>query len=95
VLGSEGEPERRVVRANGEDRATLLANWLEELIFLAETAGFSPGRLLSIELGLAEVSASVAGFRGDPPPLVKAITYHRLEFRREDGKWRARVVLDV
>ena len=43
----------------------------------------------------AWVRAEVAGGLGAPPPLVKAVTYHRLEFSAHGAGYRARVVLDV
>jgi SHS2 domain-containing protein len=74
--------------------SALLATWLDELVFLAETEGLVPERAdLALE-GL-ELSALVRGRRGDPRPLVKAVTLHRLRLKHEDGVWRGRVVLDV
>lgn len=90
-----GDVETRDVEATGHDRPALLADWLEELIFLAETEGFTPERLDEIDLRRDRATAVVAGRRGQPSPLVKAVTYHGLEFRQEHGRWRARVVLDV
>jgi len=37
----------------------------------------------------------VAGVLGEPPPLVKAVTYHRLAFEPSGERYVARVVLDV
>jgi len=39
--------------------------------------------------------AVVGGVRSIPQSLIKAVTYHRLEMRRANGTWSARVVLDV
>jgi SHS2 domain-containing protein len=86
--------ELAVELANG-DRAALLADWLGELAFLAETRGLVPARLASLELGPDRLRASVEGSAGDPPHLVKGATYHRLRFELADGRWLARVVLDV
>jgi protein archease len=83
------------VMAEGGDRAALLAAWLEELLFLAETEGFVPERVEHLELEPNRVRARVAGRRGSPPHLVKAVTYHRLAFEPVDGGWRAAAVLDV
>ena len=41
------------------------------------------------------VSLSLDGRVTGLQPIVKAATYHGLEFREEDGAWQARVVLDV
>jgi SHS2 domain-containing protein len=95
LLATEGEPAEREVTAEGEDRAVLLAAWLEELAFLAETEGLVPETVDALKLEPRRVHARVAGRCGSPPHLVKAVTYHRLSFARVDNGWRAVVVLDV
>ena len=83
------------VRARADDFPALLAEWLGELAYLAETDGFIPERAVEVELDGAAVAALVAGHRSEPQSLVKAVTYHRLEMEGRHGLWRARVVLDV
>jgi SHS2 domain-containing protein len=83
------------VELTGSARPVLLAEWLGELAFLAETRGLVPVRLASLELTDDGVRAVVQGWVGDPPHLVKGVTYHRLSFERTEEGWRARVVLDV
>jgi SHS2 domain-containing protein len=90
-----GERARHDVSASAPDRATLLAEWLSELVFLAESEGFVPERVDAIELSRDTVNATASGVRSSPPNLVKAVTYHRLAMTEEDGAWRATVVLDV
>jgi SHS2 domain-containing protein len=92
--GSEPAPPRPVSIA-ARDRAALLAEWLAELAFLAESEGLLPERLASLELGDSDLRAVVEGRRGSPPHLVKAATYHRLSLERAGGGWHATVVLDV
>jgi SHS2 domain-containing protein len=87
--------ERRRVSATASDRPALLAAWLEELVFLAESEGFEPASVESLELGPNSVEATVAGRSGAPPPLVKAVTYHRLAFAPSGDGYSASVVLDV
>ena len=91
----EGEPAHHRVHAEAKDRATLLAAWLEELIFLAEAHDFVPERTTALELGKASLQASVEGRRDRPAHLVKAVTYHGLAVEGRDGDWHARLVLDV
>jgi SHS2 domain-containing protein len=93
--GGAGEPARHELSASAPDRPTLLAEWLSELAFLAETEAFIPERTDSLELSEDELTATVSGRRASPPHLVKAVTYHRLELREQEGAWRATVVLDV
>lgn len=90
-----GEPASHEVSASAPDRPALLAEWLGELVFLAETEDFVPERVARLELGEGGLRATVEGRRGRPPHLVKAVTYHGLTFRRDGDVWRARAVLDV
>jgi SHS2 domain-containing protein len=90
-----GARMRHDVLAEAQDAPTLLAEWLGELVFLAETEDFVPERLERLDLDGTRLRAVVAGHRGRPAHLVKAVTYHGLEFAREGDVWRAKVVLDV
>ena len=91
---ADGPHASHEVEAEAPDRAALLAAWLEELVFLAETEAFVPERA-EIALRPGGLHARVSGRRGDPPHIVKAVTYHDLEFSPAGTGWRARVVLDV
>jgi SHS2 domain-containing protein len=93
--GEGASPQSRDVAVRAGDSAALFAAWLEELVFLAETEAFVPEAVESLELGDGELRARIRGRPGDPPHLVKAVTYHKLEFDPSDGGWRARAVLDV
>ncbi|HEV8603374.1 MAG TPA: archease [Gaiellaceae bacterium] len=95
VGNSEGEPAVHELLLTAADRASLLVQWLEELVYLADTQAFVPWRATSLKVGRTELRARVEGVRGSPRPLVKAVTYHGLELARREGAWRARVVLDV
>jgi len=96
LLAVEGDAtEERRIAVRAPDRPALLAAWLEELVFLAESEGFEPVRLESIAVEGNRLEAVVRGRHGDPPPLVKAVTYHRLTFEPCDSAYCARVVLDV
>ena len=92
---ASGEPVTREVTVNADDRAQLLAAWLEELVFLAETEAVVPERVRFETLDERGLRACVDGRRGQPPHLVKAVTYHRLSFERGPTGWTATVVLDV
>jgi SHS2 domain-containing protein len=90
-----GKPDLLEVFVEGDERATLLAGWLEELSFLAETEGFTPERVERMALEPGRLRARVSGRREAPPHLVKAVTRHRLAFEPVEGGWEAVVVLDV
>jgi SHS2 domain-containing protein len=90
-----GERIRVPVALASHDPPALLADWLGELAFLAETQGLVPERVDELELEGGALRAVVEGRRGSPPHLVKAATYHRLSVEHPGDRWRARVVLDV
>jgi SHS2 domain-containing protein len=91
----QGAARRRVVDVAAADLPTLFADWLGELVFLAEAESFLPERVVALTLEDARVVATLEGRTAAPRHLVKAVTYHRLALAEEDGVWRARVVLDV
>lgn len=93
--GDGRSTSQRVVCASAGDPAGLLAEWLSELLFLAETEGFVPERLDEIELLDGAVTGTVSGLAVSPRPIVKGVTYHDLRFERDGKGWRATVVLDV
>jgi SHS2 domain-containing protein len=95
VQGDARAPEERIVAASAPDRATLLAAWLEELVFLAESEGFVATELRDLELESDSLEGRVGGRRADPPPLVKAVTLHRLLFESRGRGYVARVIFDV
>jgi protein archease len=92
---ADAEVARHEVSASAPDRAALLAEWLSELVYLAETEGLVPAGAERLELGGNALEATVVGRKASPPHLVKAVTYHRLGIWKEDETWRARVVFDV
>jgi SHS2 domain-containing protein len=96
LAGDEARERMEVpVELSGSDRALLIADWLGELAYLAETRGLVPDDMEAFELDERGAKATVLGRVGDPPHLVKGVTYHRLRFEPADSGWRARVVLDV
>ena len=94
--GGDAEPtDRRRVSVSAPERALLLAEWLGELIYRAETEGFVARRVADVSLAPDHLEATVEGRPGRPAHLVKAVTYHELRFARDGDGWRAHVVLDV
>lgn len=83
------------VAVEAPDRSRLLADFLGEVAFLAESERFVPIALEHLEIEAGRLRARVRGRTGDPPHLVKAVTYHGLSFEALDGGWRATAVLDV
>jgi SHS2 domain-containing protein len=87
--------ERRMIALQAGDRPALLAAWIEELAFLGESEGFVATDVVELDLQPAGLTATIAGVLDEPPPLVKAVTYHRLAFEPSGTGYVARVILDV
>lgn|SRR5574341_1479040 len=88
--------EWRTVEVHAPDRDALLVEWLNELIYLAETERWVA---VEIEPESAMDTAFVARARGvtveEAPARVKAATYHGLRVTPVAGGLEAEVVLDV
>jgi SHS2 domain-containing protein len=78
----DGEPVERAVDVSAGDLPALLAAWLEELVFLADSEQLVPeeGEIRSAALASR---ASCASPRS--PTARQAVTLHRLPFRAENG----------
>jgi SHS2 domain-containing protein len=92
---ASGDSVRLEVELESPDRATLLADWIEELCYSGEVRGTVPERVAELDLREDGLSAVLECSPGRAPPVVKAVTYHGLSFERQGERWRARVVLDV
>lgn len=99
LLAGDTPPAARVttrdVSVEAHDDPALLAAWLEEIVFVAESESLVPRRVVSLEAAATTVHGVVAFAEGAPPHLVKGVTYHQLELARDGAVWRGRVVLDV
>jgi SHS2 domain-containing protein len=91
--------ERRI-NIGGESLERLMVDWLNELLYLhdVENLLFKEFEVESVgEDGLKAV------VKGEPfqegthviKTEVKAATYHRIEVRKEEGGWRAQIILDL
>lgn len=56
----KGEPVTHRVGVSAADLPTLLAEWLGELVYLAETDGFVPERIVEMDLSDTSVTAAAA-----------------------------------
>jgi protein archease len=97
LLGDDGggASVRREIAIGGRERAALLVEWLDELVYVAETEDLVPEDAVGIELFAGGLVATVRFRRGSPRHLIKAATYHRLVFEPSGHGFRATVVLDV
>jgi len=91
--------ERRV-NIPGESLDRLMVDWLSELLYLHDVENLLFRRFNVDSVGEEGLKAIAKGepFRDGIHVIkteVKAVTYHQLEVRQEDGRWRAQIILDL
>ena len=94
------EDVTREVRADGEDAADLLVNWLNGALLEAELAGAIWTRVEIDALDGRALVARLAGPRRDRRRMtflreVKAVSHHGLELDMKPGRCRCRFVVDL
>ncbi len=90
----EGPP--RELEVESVDREALLVDWLNEILFLAETGLWVAVEIEVLEASSERLKASARGVTvGEPPATVKAATFHGLAVEERDGEWQAEVIFDV
>ena len=102
VNTEEIEPKvERKVELEANDLEGLLFEWLNELLFYYGSENLAFSRF-EVEVDEKELKLKAKCFGEEINPArhetkteVKAATYHNLEIKKEDGSWRARVILDI
>jgi SHS2 domain-containing protein len=92
---------KKEIKLKAEDLNSLMFDWLNELLFYvdAENLAFSEFDVKIDEKNF-ELKAVCKGEKIDREKhetrtVVKSATYHKMEIKKFDGKWRAQVILDI
>ena len=86
--------------AQGEDRESLLVNWLNEIVYYLDGVRVAMSRFEVTELTPTHVRAKSWGeprdeHRHPASIVIKAATYHQLKIEEQGGRWTASVFLDI
>ena len=86
----------RTLTVSSADRAGLLVDWLNELIYQAETAHWVPTEMEtdSVTDTFLEIRARGVAVK-EAPALIKAATLHNVQVREVDDGVEAEVILDI
>jgi SHS2 domain-containing protein len=101
LLMLRGEPAAvsgpvRRLEVSAVDRDALLVNWLNEILFVAETEQWVPVEFEVEESSPTHLRIAARGVQvKEPPSSVKAATFHGLRAEEHDGRFRAEVIFDV
>lgn len=88
------------IAATGEDYESLMVNWLNEVLYYLDGERVVMGRVEVDRIAPDQVKALGWGEMRDserhpPNVIVKGVTYHQLSVKQEEGRWSARVFLDI
>jgi SHS2 domain-containing protein len=94
------EREERQIELKEESLDRLMVDWLSELLYIHDVDNLL---FKSFRADVAEEGGLKATVKGEPfqegvhviKTMVKAVTYHQIQVKREDGGWKARVILDL
>jgi SHS2 domain-containing protein len=91
--------ERRI-EIGKEDLERLMVDWLSELLYLHDVEHLLFKEFKIESVGEDGLKAVVKGevFQEGVHVIktgVKAVTYHRIEVRMENGRWRAQIIFDL
>jgi len=100
VLVAGGEESAFHFQRRGDDDATLLRDFLNELLILFERDKRRAVRIEGVrfsrrELVVAATTAAIDPERSEYHREVKAITYHELAIRNLDGGYEATFIVDI
>jgi SHS2 domain-containing protein len=95
----------RIIEHEDQDLGDLLFDWLSDLVYLKDAEGVlfhDAGAVVTEDRSQAvwRLRGTLTGESIDPARHelrsdVKAVTKHLYEVRQQDGRWLARVVLDI
>ena len=96
----DGRKEKRRIAIDGVDHEDLLINWLSELLFLYSSRDQALSEVDIEDLSPTGLRARAEMVSFNPETIgvkteVKAVTYHRIEFKPTKSGWRARVTFDL
>jgi SHS2 domain-containing protein len=90
------EGEAREIEVSAHDRESLLVDWLNEILFVAETGLWIPLEVEVLEASDTRIRARARGVTVEvSPSMVKAATFHGLKVVETAEGFSAEVILDV
>ena len=90
-----GPEVERHAEVCGNDRESLLANWLNELLYLHEKYGEAYHDFEFLEVSDTHLRALIRGHQSrNRCSQIKAVTFHGL-YIEHNGGWEATIVVDV
>lgn len=85
------------ISCSADELPKLIVKLLEALVVECELQKISPRRaeILEADEGKKSIRAKIYGEKKAPKNIIKAVTYHMLEAKKERGFWIIRVLFDI
>ena len=85
------------ISLSSDELPRLIVRLLEKVVVECELQKISPTRaeILEADESKFSVRAKIYGEKKVPKNIIKAVTYHRLEVKKENGSWLIRVLFDI
>lgn len=95
---AQGAKQKLEIQKQAEDRENLLVEWLGELLFLFSTKdivfeSFEIEKLDEKHIKAVVIAGSLENYKIETE--IKAVTYHMIEVKQEEGVWEAVVIFDI
>jgi len=93
--------QERKIEVTGHDLKSVMYSWLSELLFISSSENILFSKF-KVELNEDEFTLRAKCW-GEEIDLdkhelkaeVKAITYHKMEIKKEDSLWKAQIIVDI
>jgi SHS2 domain-containing protein len=90
----------KAITVSGDDDEQLLVNWLSEINFNFQAEQFLPAEILTLEIMDRTLTAVLSGDTIKRQAVIihydiKAVTYHKISVKQENGLWSCQVIFDV
>lgn len=92
--------QRRQLEVRGDSPEERMVRWLQEVYLLVEGELWLTADAVDVRVEDGAVGGTLRGEPHDPDrhaiyTEIKAITYHEMEIREQDGTWTTTVIIDV
>ncbi len=96
-MGAKNAKEKESFEVESEKSALedLVVDSLSKIIAECEIIPFTPKRAEVTERGENSVKIKVFGEEKQPENIIKAVTYHQLQIRKEKSGWTLMVLFDI
>ncbi|MCK4319004.1 archease [Candidatus Micrarchaeota archaeon] len=83
------------ISGKGEKKGEQIISLLENLVAEVEIQGITPTEVIRVELGEEKITAYLKAEKKPPENIIKAVTYHLFEFKKEKKGYLVRVLFDI